>query len=119
MSSEWQAFRLGEVTKFSSGSTPSKQERAYWNGGIPWVSAKDMKSFFLSDSEDKITEQAVAAGAKIAAKGSVLLLTRGMTLLNDVPICLLKGDSSFNQDVKAIQANTPAVSCMLADTSPK
>jgi type I restriction enzyme S subunit len=109
MSSEWQTFQLGEVTKFSSGSTPSKQDPDFWNGEIPWVSAKDMKSFYLSGSEDKITEQALLEGAKIAKKGSVLLLTRGMTLLNDVPICLLRRDCSFNQDVKAIQAGSPAL----------
>jgi type I restriction enzyme, S subunit len=109
MSSEWQTFQLGEVTKFSSGSTPSRQDPDFWNGEIPWVSAKDMKSFFLSDSEDKITEQALLEGAKIAKRGSVLLLTRGMTLLSDVPICLLRRDSSFNQDVKAIQAGSPAL----------
>jgi len=109
MNSEWQTFQLGEVTKFSSGSTPSKQDPDFWNGEIPWISAKDMKSFFLSDSEDKITEQALLEGAKIAKRGSVLLLTRGMTLLNDVPICLLRRDSSFNQDVKAIQAGSPAL----------
>jgi len=109
MSSEWQTFQLGEVTKFSSGSTPTKQDPDFWNGEIPWVSAKDMKSFYLSGSEDKITEQALLEGAKIAKKGSVLLLTRGMTLLNDVPICLLRRDCSFNQDVKAIQAGSPAL----------
>jgi type I restriction enzyme S subunit len=51
MSSEWQTFQLGGVTKFSSGSTPSKQDPDFWNGEIPWVSAKDMKSFYLGAAD--------------------------------------------------------------------
>lgn len=31
-----------------------------------------------------------------------LILTRGMTLLNDVPICVVLGRASFNQDLKAV-----------------
>ena len=109
MSSNWDRFRLGQVAYFSSGSTPSKQNQDFWGGRIPWVSAKDMKTFYLSNSEDRITEEAISAGAKIAPAGAVLLLTRGMTLLNDVPICLLKNDCSFNQDVKAVRASNPAL----------
>jgi len=33
----------------------------------------------------------------------VLLLTRGMTLLNDIPICVLRRPMAFNQDVKALR----------------
>jgi type I restriction enzyme S subunit len=109
MTSEWLVFRLGEVINCSSGSTPSKQNSKYWGGDVPWVTAKDMKTFYLRDSEDGITEDALSEGAKIASKGAVLVLTRGMTLLNDVPICLLKSDSSFNQDVKAIQSSNPVL----------
>jgi type I restriction enzyme S subunit len=109
MNSEWQVFRLGEVTSCSSGSTPSKQNPKFWGGDVPWVSAKDMKTFYLYGSEDGITEEALSEGAKIAPKGAVLVLNRGMTLLNDVPVCLLKSDSSFNQDVKAFQSCDPVL----------
>ena len=109
MNSEWQVFRLGEVTSCSSGSTPSKLNPKFWGGDVPWVSAKDMKAFYLYGSEDGITEEALSEGAKIAPKGAVLVLTRGMTLLNDVPICLLKSDSSFNQDVKAFRSCDPVL----------
>ncbi|MBD2635846.1 restriction endonuclease subunit S [Limnothrix sp. FACHB-881] len=101
--SKWQEAYLGEVINFYSGGTPSKARSDYWGGGIPWVSAKDMKSFFLEDSEDHITEVGLANGTKLAPAGSVLLLTRGMTLLNNVPICVLQRPMAFNQDIKAVR----------------
>ncbi|NLP61220.1 restriction endonuclease subunit S [Paraburkholderia sacchari] len=99
----WQETTLGQLVDFRSGGTPSKANPEYWNGTIPWVSAKDMKRLFLEDTEDHITAAAVRDGAKRVPAGTVLMLTRGMTLLNDVPICILRREMSFNQDVKALR----------------
>ena len=100
---EWREYRLGDVTDFLSGGTPSKSRADYWNGSIPWVSAKDMKQFRLKDTEDHITEIGAANGTRLASVGSVLLLVRGMTLLNDLPICVISKPMTFNQDVKALR----------------
>jgi type I restriction enzyme S subunit len=94
---------LEQLVDFQSGGTPSKSNPAFWNGSIPWVSAKDMKRLFLDDAEDHITEAAVDDGANQVPAGTLLLLTRGMTLLKDVPICVLRREMSFNQDVKALR----------------
>jgi type I restriction enzyme S subunit len=99
---EWEQTALGLITRFQSGGTPSKANPAYWNGSIPWVSAKDMKTLFLDDTEDHITTTSVENGAKLVGPGSLLILTRGMTLLKDIPICVLNRRMSFNQDVKAL-----------------
>lgn len=101
---EWISTTVGQIAEFKSGGTPSKSNPAYWNGSIPWASAKDMKHLFLNDTEDHITTSATGNGAKQVPKGSVLILTRGMTLLRDIPICVANRPMSFNQDVKALQA---------------
>jgi type I restriction enzyme, S subunit len=93
---------LETISKVLSGATPSKARADYWGGGIPWVSAKDMKKHRLSDAEDHITSAGLENGSKLAPANATLILTRGMTLLNDVPICRLACDVAFNQDVKAI-----------------
>lgn len=100
---EWEETILGQIVDFSSGGTPSKDNPAFWNGTIPWVSAKDMKQLLLNDTEDHITAAAVAGGAKRVPAGTVLILIRGMTLLKDIPICFLRRSMSFNQDVKALR----------------
>jgi type I restriction enzyme S subunit len=102
MAGEWRETTLGEVTDFVSGGTPSKDNPAYWGGLVPWVSAKDMKQFRLADTEDHLTEQGVS-GTKLAPAGTTLLLVRGMTLLNDVPICVTRQAVAFNQDIKALR----------------
>ncbi len=97
---DWEPTTLGSVVDLLSGGTPSKRRADYWNGTFPWVSAKDMKQFRLPDTEDHLTEEGVANGTRIAPRGSVLLLTRGMTLLNDIPVCVIQRPMAFNQDVK-------------------
>ena len=61
-----------------------------------------MKQLFLNDSEDHVTEEGVANGTKLVPSNTVLMLARGMTLLNDVPICIVRRPMTFNQDVKAL-----------------
>lgn len=103
MAGEWRETTLGEVTDFLSGGTPSKDRPDYWVGSIPWVSAKDMKRFRLGDTEDHVSEDGVSNGTRLVPGGSVLLLARGMTLLNDLPICVISRPMTFNQDVKALR----------------
>jgi len=103
MAGEWRETTLGDVTEFLSGGTPSKDVPGYWGGSIPWVSAKDMKRFRLDDTEDHLTAHGAPNGGKLVPAGTVLLLVRGMTLLNDLPICVISRDMTFNQDVKALR----------------
>ena len=91
MTSNWNKTTIGEVLKLYSGGTPSKDNPNYWNGSIPWVSAKDMKKLYLDDTEDHITQEGLNNGTRLFPEKTVFILTRGMTLLNDVPICVKIG----------------------------
>lgn len=103
MGDDWREITLGSIADFLSGGTPSKDRPDYWGGSVPWVSAKDMKRFRLDDTQDHVTEQGVANGTRLVAAGTVLLLVRGMTLLSDLPICIVNRPVTFNQDVKALR----------------
>ena len=105
MASEWTAIRLGDVTRFNSGGTPSKENLSYWVGDIPWLSAKDMKKFLIEETEDHISDEGLQNGSRLAPAGTVFLLARGMTLLNDIPICISERPMAFNQDVKGLAAD--------------
>lgn len=93
---------LGVFVSLVSGNTPSKSNAAYWGGTTPWVSAKDMGDFWIEDAEDHLTPAGVEMASRLVPAGTVLLLTRGMTLHKRVPICRVAKPSTFNQDVKAV-----------------
>jgi type I restriction enzyme, S subunit len=110
---QWETKQLDDVATFSSGGTPSKEEPNYWEGDYPWISAKDMKSFSIKDAGLKLTHEGLAV-AKIAKKGSVLVLVRGMTLLKDLPVGYVERDVAFNQDIKALVAKSGVSGLFLA-----
>lgn len=101
---DWPAVSLQDICKLSSGGTPSKENAAYWEGSIPWVSAKDMKADRLFDALLHVSDAAIAeSSTRLAQPGSLLILVRGMGLANGVPICEIAVPCAFNQDVKAIE----------------
>ena len=102
MSSEWQEYRLGDITRWASGATPSKQNPEYWGGSIPWISASSMKAKICANSDERITEEAVRSGARMCDPGTILLLVRGSELHKRIPIGVATTRVAFNQDVKAI-----------------
>ena len=99
---EWREVTLEAVADFVSGGTPSKSRSDYWGGSIPWASAKDMKRLRLQETEDHVTTEGAANGTRMVPADTVLILVRGMTLLNEVPICIAQRPMTFNQDVKAL-----------------
>jgi type I restriction enzyme S subunit len=102
---EWEKKKLGEVTNWASGGTPPKDNAAYWNGDIPWISASSMRGTKYSDSELKITKEGLKKGSKLAKAGTLLILVRGSMLFNKIPIGITTKDVAFNQDVKSIIVN--------------
>lgn len=100
--SQWELKELGTVATFLSGGTPSKSNPSYWGGTIPWITAKDLKTFYLETSGLKVTEAGAKNGARRVPKGTVLILVRGMALKKDIPLGVTTEEVTFNQDVKAL-----------------
>lgn len=96
---------LNELVRFASGGTPSREVARFWNGDIPWLSAKDLKKFRLSDSIEKVTQEGANNGTRLVEPGTILILVRGMALLKDVPIGVAERVVAFNQDLKALIPN--------------
>ena len=102
---DWKVKRLEKLVQFSSGGTPSKANKYYWQGDIPWISASTMHQQEIISSDLFISEAGLAAGSKLAKKNDLLLLVRGSMLWKKIPICLCKRDVAFNQDVKSLSVN--------------
>ncbi len=100
----WDVKKLKYCFQFKSGGTPSKNNLDYWQGGtIPWVSPKDMKSFFINDSIDKITELAlIDNAANLIDSDAILIVVRGMILARKIPVGVLQKSATINQDMKAL-----------------
>lgn len=99
----WLDTEIRYITHQIGGGTPSKDRLDFWNGNIPWVSPKDMKVDYLSDVQDKITDQAIQeSSTKLIPVGSVLIVVRGMILVHSVPVALTQEPVTVNQDMKAL-----------------
>ena len=72
---------LGEVGTWQSGGTPSRSNKTYYGGNIPWLKTGDLNDGLISDIPESITEEAVTnSSAKINPAGSVLIAMYGATI---------------------------------------
>lgn len=77
----WMAVSLDDVAKWSSGGTPSRTNPSYYTGSIPWFKTGELGPQVIKDSEEYISETALASSsAKIFPRGSVALAMYGATI---------------------------------------
>lgn len=96
--------KLGEIFKITSGSTPSKKNREFYEGGsIPWIKTGDLKKKYLNDSAEYITELALNnSSVKKFPKNTVLIAMYGATI---GATSILKIDATTNQACAAFLPN--------------
>ena len=79
--SSWVWTTLSEVGTWQSGGTPSRSNKSYYGGNIPWLKTGDLNDGLISNIPESITEEAVAnSSAKINPTGSVLIAMYGATI---------------------------------------
>lgn len=99
----WEIAALKRLGTPATGSTPSKDNPDYWDGDIPWVSSKDMKSDYLLDSEDHITQAAVdECGLTLFAPGTLIFCVRSGILRHTFPVAVTMLPVTINQDLRAL-----------------
>ena len=103
----WDIVPLKYLCSFSGGGTPTKDNLAYWtNGSVPWVSPKDMKSFWISETQDYVTEKAVnESSTNYVEKDSLLMVVRSGILQRKIPVAINSVKVTMNQDMKALKFN--------------
>jgi len=103
MKAGWKETTLGRVCEVRGGGTPSTDVSRYWQGDIPWVSPKDMKSRVVTDSIDHISLEAIQnSAASLIPEGAVLVVVRSGILARTIPIAIAGRSLAINQDIKAI-----------------
>ncbi|MEI2362235.1 restriction endonuclease subunit S [Priestia megaterium] len=88
------------------GGTPSKSKPEYYDGDIPWVTPKDMKTLLIKDSIDHINEEAINnSSTKLIPPNSLLMVIRSGILKKNLPVAINKREVTLNQDMKAFVLN--------------
>lgn len=94
-----------------SGATPSKKTGRFWANDMPWITPKDMKSDFLTDSQVHVSQAALEeTNLKVVDRGNALIVVRGMILARNVPVAVNLCPVTINQDMKALIPKTKEVS---------
>ena len=120
----WNATPLKYLVSFRSGGTPSKENLDFWDGEVPWASAKDLKVDVLDDTIDHLTHLAIVTGAAtLLPSGVVVVLVRGMMLARMFPVCETAAPMTINQDLKALipglRIEGPFLAWSLRGTAPE
>ena len=79
----WETGSILRQADLLSGGTPKTDVPAYWNGDVPWASAKDVSQCgeaFLVSTERTITKQGVEeSSTKIIPANATVVVARGAT----------------------------------------
>lgn len=101
----WKLVKLGNVSYISNGSTPSRKEKIYWNGHIPWIGSGSIQNNRISKSEEFITEEGLKnSSTKILPIGTVLLamIGEGKTRAQS---SIINIEVTINQNIASIEIN--------------
>jgi type I restriction enzyme M protein len=101
-------LKLGDVCETSSGGTPLKSKKEYYeNGTVPWLKSGEVNQGYVYKTEEKITPIGLKnSSAKIFPVDTVLVAMYGATAGK---VGLLKTEASTNQAVCGILPNDKIV----------
>lgn len=93
---------IAEIAKTKSGGTPSRSNKVFWNGNIPWLKSGELNDSFEIDTNNEfITDIGLAnSSASLFKKGTLLMAMYGATAGK---LGILAMDATCNQAVCSIQ----------------
>lgn len=100
--SDWLKSCIDDIAKVTSGGTPSRANKQYWGGNIPWVTTSQINFEDISSSEEFITELGLKnSSAKKFPKGTILLALYGQGITRG-RVSVLDIEATTNQACAAI-----------------
>ena len=98
--SNWVVAPLGDLlTEVLGGGTPDKSKAENFRGDIPFMTVKDMHSRFIDDTQDHISQEALASSASRVIPADTLVIASRMSLGK---IARPTRAVAINQDLKAL-----------------
>ncbi|EAL3982091.1 restriction endonuclease subunit S [Campylobacter upsaliensis] len=105
----WEVTNLKNIVSIKSGGTPSRDNKDYWNGDIPWIRSEfcHNQHIFQCDVKEKITTLGLQkSSAKMCKKNTILIALVGATIGQ---VAFLNFKSAINQNIAAIYPNNAAI----------
>lgn len=92
--------RLHEIAETSSGGTPSRGVKSFYNGEIPWIKSGELPDGEITTVEEKITQLGLeSSSAKLVPQGTLVIAMYGATVGR---LGILTFPATTNQAVCAI-----------------
>jgi restriction endonuclease S subunit len=102
----WTLESMEKLGRWMGGGTPSKSDSSYWKSEIPWLTPKDMKSFYPVSTLDSISIRATQETSAKRVEGPfVAIVVRSGILERTLPVAVVRFDSAVNQDMKVLQTS--------------
>ena len=100
----WPKLRIGDFCTTTSGGTPLRSRREFYDGGtIPWIKSGEVAQGLVTAAQEKITEGGLThSSAKLLPPDTVLVAMYGATAGQ---VGLLKIEASTNQAICGILPN--------------
>ena len=77
----WVWTTLGEIGSWQSGATPSRMNKDYYGGNIPWLKTGDLNDGTITYIPEYITQRALEeTSVRLNPKGSILIAMYGATI---------------------------------------
>lgn len=96
--------KLQDVAETSSGGTPDRSNKNFYDGTIPWIKSGELPDGEILSAEEKITEEAIKmSSAKLVKSGTLLIAMYGATVGR---LGILTFPATTNQAVCAIHPSS-------------
>lgn len=110
---EWCTDSLGSTFETTSGGTPDRSRKEYWNGKIPWITTSLVDFNVIYRSDEFISEKGLEnSSAKMFPKGTILIAMYGQGKTRG-KVAMLGIEAASNQACAAILPKRGIVSAFV------
>lgn len=77
----FKSLKISDICKIGSGGTPTRSNKKYYSGNIPWIKTGELNNDIVVDSEEKITQEALEnSSAKLYPADCIIMAMYGATI---------------------------------------
>ena len=77
----FKSLKISDICKIGSGGTPTRSNKKYYSGTIPWIKTGELNNDIVVDSEEKITQEALEnSSAKLYPANCIVMAMYGATI---------------------------------------